>query len=111
MELRDIEIDPITGVKKKWYLDDDGTVTVEREEDISGILTLAKSLRAQTPYRYGKNALHFSAVIPNGVIHKWMQEGIDVFDSSPEMTRKVKKKLEGEYKYLKTTDKKIWRPT
>jgi len=57
-----------------------------------------------------KRMFHYAS-IPNGVIHSWLQEGIDIFSNDPDMKKKVIRKLEDpEWRYLKVTESKLWRP-
>jgi len=52
--------------------------------------------------------LHHFAEIPNGVIELWAKEGLDVFSNDPAMQKRILRKLhDPEWKYLRTTVKKV----
>lgn len=96
-------------IKEKFHYDDGADrLIVERSQDVSAILERNKawvnSQQAKKPSagRYNQT-YNFVASIPMIVIEKWMQEGIDFWNPSPEDKRKIRQYLNGDYKHLKTT--------
>lgn len=87
------------------------TLHVNRVQDVEPILEAnktdyinAKELSSQ---RYKKPMVH-AARIPLIVIEQWMKIGVNIFDPSPEMKKKVRNLLNSpEWKYLKTIPGKI----
>ncbi len=84
---------------------------VERVQDVEPILEANKADFNSAPglgsQRFKKPMVH-AARIPLIVIEQWMKEGINIFDPSPEMKKKVRDKLNSaEYAYLRTTPGRI----
>lgn len=95
-------------IKTKFHYDEMADrLYVERSQDVEKILdrnkALANSHQAKRPHagRY-KNTYTHAASIPMVVIEQWMKEGIDFFNPTPEDKRKIRQKLNGDYKLLKT---------
>lgn len=107
------EVNPISGASEAWYWDPDNErFHIKSTHDVTDILAANKrQANASLDTRYGKEALHHVAEIPNAVIVKLKREfGIDIFDMNPDMQRKFKRLLDDpEWRYLKTTVKKLSR--
>lgn len=81
-------------------------LTIERVQDVEPYLEQNKREYNAVPqkqqHKY-KGEFVKVASIPNVVIEQWMKEGINIFDPSPEMQKKIKGKLNSsEYQYLRT---------
>ncbi len=82
-----------------------GQLTVNRIQDVEPILEANKAALREAPsWRpYADDNLRHVARIPNVVVEQWMKEGINIFDPSPEMQRKIAAKLNSnEYADLRT---------
>lgn len=100
-----IEHDPLTGVST-YFVDRsaEGKFSIVHEQDVSGIIEQNKRMQADTDYkRHGiKHDFQHVAHIPDTVVLKWRQEGIDVFNK--DHTAAIMRKLrDPEYRYLRTT--------
>jgi hypothetical protein len=99
-------------IKEKLYYDDQNDkLTVERIQDVEPILEANRADFNAAPEkfsgRYDKPMVHV-ARIPLIVVEQWMKEGINVFDPSQEMTKKIRQRLNSpEYAYLRTMPGKI----
>lgn len=97
-------------IEEKLHYDQlEDKLIVERVQDVEPILNLNKSDYNNAPETgRWKNPMTHVARIPLIVVEQWMQEGINVFDPSPEMKKKVRDKLNSsEYAYLRTMPGKI----
>jgi hypothetical protein len=98
------------GVTETYYWDDaTKTMTVKNSYDVGDIIESNKR-RANNSLdkRFGNEMLHHFAEIPNGVIELWAKEGLDVFSNDPAMQKRILRKLhDPEWKYLRTTVKKV----
>lgn len=86
----------------------DGKFSVHTSQDVAPILENNLLLRNDEDYsRSGiKKGFWHAATIPTVIVHKWMKEGVNVFD--PKQVREVNAKLNSpEYAYLKTTKKRL----
>lgn len=86
-----------------------GRIVVKRTQDVEGYFEQNKaefnSAPSWRPYASGKKdrPLRKVASIPNIVVEAWMKEGVNIFDPSPEMQKKVAEKLNSnEYSHLRT---------
>jgi len=100
-------------IKTKFHYDDTADrLHVERSQDVSAILDRNKALvnshSAKRPHagRYRKTYTH-AASIPMVVIEQWMKDGINFFDPTPEDKRKIRERLNGSHKLLKTIPGKL----
>ena len=105
--------DPLTGVRTLFDYDDDtDTAIFRREQDIEPLLNHAARMRANAP----KSVLGrpdeewmLEAMIPNVVQMDLLKKGLDL--GNPDHAEAIAREIEVNYKYLKCTDLKIWRPT
>ena len=108
------EYNPFTDAMETWYWDAvNEKMVIKNTYKVGDILEDNKRRTNHTiDARYGNGMMHHVAEIPNAFIMKFKTEhGVDVFDSSPESQKKLRKILEmPEYRFLKTTVKKLYRP-
>lgn len=108
MSLIDTTSDLTTTIKAK-----DGKVVVHRVQDTTPYLEANKREFNEAPsWRpYANKSMRKVASIPNIVAEQWMREGINIFDPSPEMQKKVAQKLNSnEYQHLRTYPGRVgWR--
>lgn len=98
-------------VEKISYDSLEDKLTVERIQDVEPILEANKAdfnnaaeLHSQ---RYKRPLVH-AARIPLIVVEQWLKEGINVFDPSHEMKKKIRQRLNSpEWAYLRTIPGKI----
>lgn len=86
-------------------------LTVNRVQDVEPILEANKADFINAPelhsQRYKKPLVH-AARIPLIVVEQWLKMGINVFDPSPEMKKKVRQMLNSpDWRHLKTIPGKI----
>lgn len=97
-----------------YYWDPDSkTMTIKSTHDVGSILEANKRQQSLTlNARYGNERMHHVADIPLAVIMRFKQKhGVDAFSSDPSEKLKLRKLLESpDYRYLKTTVKKLWTP-
>jgi hypothetical protein len=100
----DLDSDVSTVIKAEQ-----GKLVVRRTQDTTGYLEQNKAEMNEAPswrpYASARkdNALRKVASIPMIVVEAWMKEGVNIFDPSPEMQKKVAAKLNSnEYAYLRT---------
>lgn len=89
-----------------------GKLVVKRVQDTTPYLeanraefNAAPSWRPYASGQFGRKdkAMRKVASIPNIVVEQWMKEGVNIFDPSPEMQKKVAQKLNSnEYQSLRT---------
>lgn len=82
-------------------------LTIHREQDVEPLLNETKARRNDEPMRFQHEVFNMAARIPMVIVEQWIREGINVFNPGPEDQRKIRQKLNGDYKYLKTTSKRI----
>jgi hypothetical protein len=88
---------------------DGGKLVVKRTQDTTPYLEAnrAELNEAPTwrPYASGRKdkSLRKVASIPLIVVEQWMREGVNIFDPSPEMQKKIAQKLNSnEFRHLRT---------
>lgn len=98
------EFDPFTGIVTEMHTDYDGSLYVERTQDVEPIITNNK--RVKNDERPGKD-MRLVATIPNIVIEKWLrEEGINVYKK--EHWSAVRRKLnDPDWAHLRTWQGKI----
>lgn len=77
---------------------------IVHQQDVEPIIEMNKKLQNEADYKRGgiKQGWQHVAHIPDIVVMKWLQEGIDVMKSEhwPAVRRKL---MDPEYRYLRTT--------
>ena len=68
--------DPMTGITKYWHDNGDGTVTVESDQDVSGILRSNKEVRKEVDKHAKYGDMSRVASIPLSVYYDLKQKGI-----------------------------------
>lgn len=101
----------LDGVTTSTYYDPDSdTLHVERSQDDKQILDINKEIAGEkSDWRPWSNTemVHF-ARIPVLLIEKWLKEGLNIFDNSPETRKKLMAKLnDPEYRHLRTTPGRV----
>lgn len=115
MKLISKEWNPYNDSTEHWYWDDvNEKMTIKNTFDVSDVL---KNNKAQANNsidgRFGKEMIHHVAEIPVCFIVKFKEEhNLDVFSSDPTEQKRLLRLLEDpDYRFLKTTVSKLWRPT
>lgn len=88
--------------------------TIKSTFDVTSIIQANKQMaNASLDGRFGNEAMHHVAEIPNVFIVKFKKEhNLDIFSSDPSEQKRLRRLLElPEYRFLKTTVSKLWRPT
>lgn len=101
----DTESDVSTVIKAEQ-----GKLVVKRTQDTTGYLEANKAEMNEAPsWRpYSNTSLRRVASIPMIVVEAWMKEGVNIFDPSPDMQKKIAAKLNSnEYAYLRTSTGKM----
>lgn len=100
----DTESDVATTIRRE-----NGRIVVKRTQDVEGYLEQNRrefnEAPSWRPYASGSvdRPMRKVASIPNIVAEAWLKEGVNIFDPSPEMQKKVAEKLNSnEYAYLRT---------
>jgi hypothetical protein len=92
---------------QETYKVEDDNLLITRTADVTDHLTACRELRAEGPetgkFR-GEHIMHRVASIPAIVAMEWLKEGINIFDPSPQTMRQIHRKLNGDFKHLKTVD-------
>jgi hypothetical protein len=101
--MRLFEVEKDGDVTRKWYGDEDGNAHLQTIQDVNPTLKEVHDINTSGAWQ-GKD-MWLGAIIPNGVILEWLKLGIDI--NKKEDMPKIKKLLNGEYSYLKTTPKKL----
>ena len=108
------EFNPYTDAVDTYYWDDKTQdMRIMTNFDCTAILESNKKLaNATIDGRFNKGTFHHVAEIPNVFITKILREhNIDVMSNDPSEQLRLRKLLETpEYRFLKTTTKKLWRP-
>lgn len=92
------------------YRFEDDKLLIQRTEVLDGHLTACHELRAEHPETVkfrGDHIMYRVASIPAIVALKWREEGIDIFDPSPAMQKRVRQKLNLDAPALKTVDARL----
>ena len=76
MESRPFSNDPLTGTRTTFHYEDDGTVTLEKQQDVTALIEQNKSLMASTDERARYGELQRVASIPLTVYFDLLQKGI-----------------------------------
>lgn len=95
------------GQKTDIRFNSDGSCVVRAEQNVDGFLERNKALRGNTNRGYiGDGTFRRVASIPINIVHKWLQEGIDIFsgDQQAELARKLN---DPDNAYLRTSDGRI----
>lgn len=108
------EWNPLYNKTETYYWDEaTQTVHIKNTYNVSDVIEQNKrSLANNIDARYGKEMLQHVAEIPNVFIAKLLKEhNIDVFSNEPEQRKRLRRLLDDpEYRFLKTTNKRLWRP-
>lgn len=83
------------------YNDMADEVIVERVQDCTPILDANHRKRCESDGFSESRDMRELADIPNVIIEQWLKEGIDIFN--PEHAKAVRAKLNGDYKYLRSS--------
>lgn len=120
MEFITKEVDPITGQLEEHFFDEStGKYACRKSWNVDEAV-VERNKRLQNAsldrsYINSKQTLHSVATLDNLTVERLMkEENINVFqlNSDPENARRFFRWLEDpENRYLKTTTKKLWRPT
>lgn len=98
-----------------YYWDEDKEkLVIKNTFNVSDILETNKRMQnASIDSRFGNKRMHHVAEIPMVFISKLLREhNIDVFNTDPTEQKRLRRVLETpEYRHLKSTVKKLWRPT
>lgn len=94
---------------ERYRFDNDGNLVIKREADLTGHWEACHALRQETPEhgKFTKGFLHRVASIPAIVAMEWRNEGIDIFDTSPEMQKRILKKINQDMPELKTMNVRL----
>lgn len=99
-----LDFDPLTGLKTFHEYDDvEKTTQISYEQDVGEVLKLAHTMRtADTSIaKMKKRDSWHAAVIPDTLVIKWRNEGIDIYN--PQHYKKLAGKLnDPDYAYLRT---------
>tara|TARA_R110000851_G_scaffold65236_3_gene148165 strand:+ start:1082 stop:1432 length:351 start_codon:yes stop_codon:yes gene_type:complete len=88
--------------------------TIKNTFELGSVLEANKRQQsASLDQRYGNEMMHSVAEIPMAMVTVFLKKhNVDVFSQEPEQKLKLRKLLDDpEYRYLKTTTKRLWRPT
>ena len=100
------------GGKVWWHPQPDGTFLIEHEQDVEPNLDRNKALATAddggwSASREGSTARRV-AHVPNIIIVKWLQEGLNIFDPDPEMQKRYRAKLnDPDWRWLRTAPGRI----
>lgn len=100
-----IDHDPLTGISV-WFepLESEGKFRIHHTQDVEPFIEKNKLLQNADEYKRAgiKSGWQHVAHIPDVVVIKWLQEGIDVMN--PDHLPAIKRKLrDPEYRHLRTT--------
>lgn len=88
-----------------------GELVVKRTQDVEGYLEQnRREFNAAPDTRVSRNRSNLRKVasIPMIVAEQWIREGINIFDPSPEVQKRITAKLNSnEYRYLRTAPGRI----
>lgn len=109
------EWNPHKSAMETWYWDSDTEqFTIRNTFHVGDVLEQNKrAANSSLDQRFGKEMLHHVAEIPMGMVVKFKKDhNLDVFSNDPAEQKRLRRLLEQpEYRYLKTTNSKLWRPT
>jgi hypothetical protein len=76
------------------------------EEDVEPLLDSLKEERNHNDSHHVKNRAGWKKIgeIPMVIIDKWFKEGFNALEDSPEARKELKRRLNGDYKYLRATN-------
>lgn len=105
--LRETEYDEFSGITTKYWINPEtAAITVERIADVESLLDQNKRMFNENKNFSFMNKDEWGykiADIPLIIVEKWLKEGVDVFSSDPDMTKKVMRKLQDpDWRYLRT---------
>lgn len=94
------------GVHRHVHLSDDGVFTERLVQDCEPVLEINKAMTLHNDGYTPGREMRRAASIPMGVVLKWREEGIDIFN--PNHAYAIKRKLnDPEWRYLRTADGKL----
>jgi hypothetical protein len=97
--------DPLTGVRKLFDYDESThTAIIRSEQDVEGLLARNRELRNTRACDNPKSELRLWASIPTIVQLELRKKGLDIFSKDQTMLRRVRREIEANYPYLKTSD-------
>lgn len=106
---------PVKDAWQTYYWDESKQeLTIKNTFEVGDILEQNKRrANSSLDQRYGNERLHEVAQIPVVFVTKFLKEyNLDVFSSDPSEKKRLRKLLEDpEFRFLKTTVKKLWTPT
>lgn len=109
------EWNPHKQATERWYWDaKNERMTIKNTFDVTDIIEHNKaSQNASLDSRYGNEMMHHVAEIPlSWVVKLKTDHNLDMFNMDESDQVRFRKILEmPEYRFLKTTVKKLWRPT
>ena len=109
------EYNPHKGAMESWWWDEaTESFTIKNTFDVTDVIEANKAQQALSlDQRFGNEMMHSVAEIPMCFIMKFQTEhNLDIFSEDPSERMRLRKLLESpEYRFLKTTTKKLWRPT
>lgn len=115
MELISTEMNDSGTGKEHWYWDAvTEKMVIKTTFDVSDVIASNKKRQNQTiDKRFGNEMMHHVAEIPNSLITVFKaKHNLDVFSDDPTDKIRLRRLLESpDYRYLKTTLSKLWRPT
>ena len=87
----------------------DGTFLIEHEQDVEASLDHNKAIANEDDRGWSASReLRRVAHVPNIIIVKWLQEGLDIFDPDPEMQKRFRAKLnDPDWRWLRMAPGKI----
>ena len=92
-----------------WHPQPDGTFLIEHEQDVEASLDHNKAMANEDDRGWSASReLRRVAHVPNIIIVKWLQEGLDIFDPDPEMQKRYRAKLnDPDWRWLRTAPGRI----
>ena len=115
MQYSHTEYNPHKDATEKWYWDaDNETWHIKNTFNVGDILQANKAqANLNIDGRFGNQRMHAMAEIPLVFVTKFLKEhNLDVFSTDPSEQKRLRRLLEDpEYRFLKTSNKKLWRPT
>jgi len=103
------------GAMETWTWDPvEEKFTIKNTFEIGNVIESNKRAQIESlDQRYGNEMMHSVAEIPMAIVTLFLtKHNVDVFSSEPEQKLKLRKLLDDpDYRYLKTTNKRLWRPS
>lgn len=93
-------------VQTRVHYDSDGSMIIDRVQDVEGILEHNKQTRAMEQRSdWGREI----ATIPNVILERWINEdGVNYLAGGEDIGKLIKRKLrDPDWAYLRTTDKRF----